>query len=130
MGSKRPRPPFSALRVERERGTVPRRAQRGTQEAHMNESLVRHVLFPLHERLKRKPTFRWLGELERTQWLSPEQIAEYQFARLRRLVEFAYANVPYYRVILDEYGIPPLRLQSLHDLRDFPFLTRDLIRSR
>ena len=44
----------------------------------MNESLVRHVLFPLHERLKRKPTFRWLAELERTQWLSPEQLRQYE----------------------------------------------------
>ena len=96
----------------------------------MNESLVRHVLFPLHERLKRKPTFRWLAELQRTQWLSPERLAEYQFARLRRLMEFAYAHVPYYRAILDESGLPPRRLQSLYDLRDIPFLTRELIQTR
>ncbi len=96
----------------------------------MNSSLVRHVLFPLHERLKRKPTFRWLAELERTQWLSPKSLAEYQFARLRRLVEFAYANVPYYRATLDEHGVPPQRLQSPHDLRDFPLLTKELIRTR
>jgi len=96
----------------------------------MNESLVRHVLFPLHERLKRKPTFRWLAELEHTQWLSPERLAEYQFVRLRRLVEFAYAHVPYYRAILDEPGVPPQRLQSPYDLRDFPFLTRELIQTR
>jgi phenylacetate-CoA ligase len=96
----------------------------------MNDRLVRHVLFPLHERLKRKPTFRWLAELERTQWLSPGQIAEYQFARLRRLVDFAYAHVPYYRATLDEHGVQPQRLQSPLDLRDFPFLTRELIRTR
>ena len=96
----------------------------------MNDSLVRHLLYPLHERLKRKPTFRWLAELERTQWLSPAQMAEYQFGRLRRLVDFAYANVPYYRAVLDEHGVAPQRLQSPHDLRDFPFLTRELIRTR
>ena len=96
----------------------------------MNDPLVRRVLFPLHERLKRKPTFRWLAELERTQWLGPEQIAEYQFTRLQRLVEFAYEHVPYYRATLDEHGVPPQRLQSPLDLRDFPFLTRELIRTR
>jgi len=96
----------------------------------MNDRLVRRVLYPLHERLKRKPTFRWLAELERSQWLSPEQIAEYQFTRLRRLVEFAYEHVPYYRTTLDEHGVPPQRLQSPHDFRDFPFLTRELIRTR
>jgi len=96
----------------------------------MNESLVRHVLFPLHERLKGKPTFRWLAELERTQWLSPQLIAEYQFARLRKLVEFAYAHVPYYRALLDEHGLHPQRLQSPHDVRDLPSLTRATIRTR
>jgi len=96
----------------------------------MNDRLVRHVLFPLHERLKRKPTFRWLAELERTQWLSPDQIAEYQFTRLRHLVDFAYTHVPYYRATLDEHGVQPQRLQSPLDLRDFPFLTRELIRTR
>jgi phenylacetate-CoA ligase len=96
----------------------------------MNDLLVRRVLYPLHERLKRKPTFRWLAELERTQWLSPGQMAEYQFARLRHLVDFAYTHVPYYRAALDEHGVAPQRLQSPLDLRDFPLLTRELVRTR
>jgi phenylacetate-CoA ligase len=96
----------------------------------MNDSLVRHVFFPLHERLKRKPTFKWLAELERTQWLSAQRLAEYQFARLRKLLEFAYAQVPYYRALLDEHGLTPPRLQSPHDVRDLPFLTREAIRAR
>src|SRR5438132_13912668 len=96
----------------------------------MNERLVRRVFYPLHERLKRQPTFQRLAELERSQWLSPELLAEYQFGRLRSLVEFAYAHVPYYRAILDDHGLTPQRLQSPHDLRDFPFLTREIIRTR
>ncbi len=96
----------------------------------MNEALVRHLLFPLHERLKRKPTFRWLAELERTQWLSPGRLSEYQFDRLRHLVAFAYTHVPYYRAVLDERGVPPERLRSPRDLAGLPFLTRELIRAR
>jgi len=45
-------------------------------------------------------------------------------------VEFAYAHVPYYRAILDDHGLTPQRLQSPHDLRDFPFLTREIVRTR
>jgi phenylacetate-CoA ligase len=96
----------------------------------MNPLLVRHVLFPLHERLKRKPTFRRLRELGRTQWLSPGALAQYQFARLRRLLDFAYAHVPYYRALLDERGLAPARIQSPADLEQLPLLTRDLIRAR
>src|SRR5712692_8714350 len=95
----------------------------------MNEQLVRRVLYPLHERLKRKPTFRWLEELEHTQWLSAERLAEYQFTRLQRLLEFAYAHVPYYRAILDRHGLPAGHLDSPDDLRRIPFLTRELIRT-
>jgi len=52
----------------------------------MNERLVRDVLFPLHERLKGKPTFPWLRELERTQWLPPAALREYQLQRMLALV--------------------------------------------
>ena len=96
----------------------------------MNPWLVGRVLFPLHERLKRKPTFRWLRELERTQWLPPDRLREFQFDRLRRLLEWAYAHVPYYRAIMDEHELPPQRIGSLEDFHRLPFLTRDLIRGR
>ena len=49
----------------------------------MNQRLVGRVIFPLHERLKRKPTFERLRELERTQWLAPERLAEYRLDRPR-----------------------------------------------
>lgn len=96
----------------------------------MNEQLVRRVLYPLHERLKRKPTFRRLEELEHTQWLSPERLAEYQFTRMQRLLKFAYAHVPYYRELLDKHGLPGGRLESPDDLRRIPFLTREIIQTR
>jgi phenylacetate-CoA ligase len=96
----------------------------------VNERLVRRVLYPLHEQLKRKPTFRRLEELEHTQWLSPERLAEYQFTRLQRLLEFAYTHVPYYRAILDKHGLAAGHLESPDDLRRIPFLTRELVRTR
>ena len=45
-------------------------------------------------------------------------------------MEFAHTHVPYYRAILDDHGLTPQRLQSPHDLRDFPFLTREIVRTR
>ena len=77
----------------------------------MNERLVRDVLFPLHERLKGKPTFPWLRELERTQWLPPAALREYQLQRMLALVEWAYANTPYYRGLLDDHGLAPGRIR-------------------
>ncbi|MGH7415893.1 MAG: phenylacetate--CoA ligase family protein, partial [Candidatus Rokuibacteriota bacterium] len=95
----------------------------------MNQRLVGHILFPLHERLKRKPTFRYLRELERTQWLDGEALAEYRRRRLQRLLRFAYDHVPHYRSVMDERGLAPERLQAFEDLRRLPLLTREVLQS-
>jgi phenylacetate-CoA ligase len=94
----------------------------------MHPFFVRHVLLPLHERLKRTPTFPWLARLERTQWLPREQLLELQFARLREHVQFAYDHTVYYRRLLDERELPPQRIQSPADFARIPPLTRDLLR--
>jgi len=96
----------------------------------MNERLVRRVLLPLHERIKRKPTFERLRGLEHTQWLAPGALAEYRVARLQRLLGFAYDHVPYYRAVLDERGIEPAAVRSLDDLERLPLLTRELLQTR
>lgn len=96
----------------------------------MNPFLVRCVLFPLHEGLKRKPTFRRLREFERTQWLPDARFEEYRLRRLRELLEFAHAHVPYYRALMDEHGFAPAAVQSVRDLQRLPVLTRDIIRTR
>jgi phenylacetate-CoA ligase len=96
----------------------------------MHPRLVRHVLYPLHERLKRKPTFRWLRELERTQWLDPDSLREYQFRRLQAHLQWAYSHVPYYHALLEEHDLPPARIGSFDDFHRLPFLTRELLRSR
>lgn len=96
----------------------------------MHPRLVRHVLYPLHERLKRKPTFRWLRELERTQWLDPDSLREYQFRRLQAHLQWAYSHVPYYRALFEEHDLPPARIGSFDDFRRLPFLTRELLRTR
>jgi phenylacetate-CoA ligase len=96
----------------------------------MNARLVGRVLFPLHEWLKSKPTFRLLNELEATQSLPADRLAEYRFRRLHHLLEFAYANVPYYRELMDEHAVRPRHVQDFADLRRMPVLTRDILQTR
>src|SRR6266852_6195865 len=96
----------------------------------MHPLLVRHVLYPLHERLKGKPTFEWLNKLEWSQWLAPDRLMELQLCRLRDHLAFAGQHVPYYRHIFAEHDIVPAGIQTLEDFRQVPFLTRDLLRSR
>lgn len=95
----------------------------------MYTPLVRHVLLPLHERIKAKPTFAWLARLEQTQWLPAERLRDLQWRRLREHLDFAYRSVPYYRRLWDQHEAPPSRIQSPDDLRRLPFLTKNSIRS-
>ena len=95
----------------------------------MHPFLVRHVLLPLHERLKGAATFAWLRRLERTQWLSRDELLDLQMARLREHVRFAYEHTVYYRQLLDEHGLPPTRIRTLDDFSRIPVLTRELLRT-
>lgn len=96
----------------------------------MNERLVSRHLFPLHERLKGKPTFQLLAELEASQWLPVRRLEEYRLRRLRRFLEFVHEHVPYCRALFDEHDLRPRSVHSFEDLARLPFLTRDILQTR
>ena len=94
----------------------------------MHSVLVRKVFYPLHEYAKGKPTFDWLPLLERSQWLSREQIISDQNDAIREFIRYAYDHVPYYRRVMVAGGILPKSIQSAADLGRFPYLTKSDIR--
>ena len=63
-------------------------------------SLVRSVVYPLHERLLKRGTMRFARELEWSQWSAPDDIRELQNAKLTALLMHAWRNVPFYRARL------------------------------
>lgn len=91
--------------------------------------LVKYVGLPVAERLKGWPVRRYLRELETSQWWVPEQIAELQNEKLRRLIRHAYGTVPYYRELLDKNSLKPDDFESVFDMPKLPVLTKDAIRS-
>jgi phenylacetate-CoA ligase len=87
--------------------------------------LVRNVLHPLAlYRRGETAQLRYLGEFERTQFLSMEQVRDLQLARLRTLFEHAYQHCPYYRHRFDRMGMVPGDLRTLEDLQSFPVLEK------
>jgi phenylacetate-CoA ligase len=48
-----------------------------------------------------------------------------RFARLKRHIEYAYANTGYYRSTFDQHGLQPASLSSWNDLHRFPFITKE-----
>ena len=70
---------------------------------------------------------RHLKELEKTQWLSRDELAVWQLARLRQLVSYAREHVPYYRELCKKRGVRPEAIKGIHDFEQLPFLTREEI---
>ncbi|MBI2216456.1 MAG: phenylacetate--CoA ligase family protein [Candidatus Rokubacteria bacterium] len=94
----------------------------------MHSALVRHVIFPLHERLRGRRTLAYLAEMERTQWLSPDALQALQWRKLTRLLTHATRTVPYYRDLFRRIGAAPGDIRTLADFQRLPVLTRDLVR--
>ncbi len=95
----------------------------------MNTWIVRNVLFPIKEHLTGGYTDGYLAELERTQWLSSEELRELQWTRLQALLKHAYENVPYYRKVFERAGLTPNYIRTPDDFLAFPFLTKQEVRN-
>jgi phenylacetate-CoA ligase len=67
--------------------------------------------------------------LNKTQWLSQDQMRELQDEKLRRLIRHAYRNVPYYRSRMQEAGLRPEDIRTQDDLVKLPLLGKDDVRA-
>jgi len=90
----------------------------------MYSLFIKHILFPLHEKLLGRPTLACLRELERTQWYPPEKIQAYQWQKLKALLRHAYENVQYYREKFEKLKVTPEDIQSFDDFSKLPFTTK------
>ena len=59
-----------------------------------------------------------------------EQLREYQDRRLRDLVQYACAHVPYYRDLFRANGLKPEDIRGAADLNRVPILTKDIVREQ
>ena len=58
--------------------------------------LSRRVVYPLHERLLKRPTFAYLESLERSQWLSRADLQHLQSRKLTALLQTAAKHSPWH----------------------------------
>ena len=79
------------------------------------------VIYPLHEKLMQRPTFSYLKELEKSQFLSREEIEALQFHKLKNLLTIAQQHCPWHAKNIANTGIDlnsdsPLTLSDLQRL--------------
>ena len=62
------------------------------------------------------------------QWKGYASLKDEQDASLRKLVSFAYENVPYYHKLFKELDLKPDDVKKVEDLQKLPVLTKEIIK--
>ena len=86
--------------------------------------IARRLIYPLQERLLKRPTFAYLAELEQSQWLSRKGVEQLQENKLAELLQSAYQHCPWHRERLMAAGIAPDGQVSLADLSRLPTMDK------
>jgi len=95
----------------------------------MYEFLIKRVFTPAVDFHRGASTMKRLEELEKTQWWPREKLLALQDERLRKLIRYAYDNVPYYRRVFEQRVLKPDDIVTSGELVKLPILTRQLVRS-
>lgn len=92
----------------------------------MHPKLVKHLLFPIHEKLLNRPTFSHLAELEKSQWLPREHIEQLQMRRLSGLLRTALAHSPWHARRIETSGLGTVshREVTLDEFRRLPTMDK------
>jgi len=91
--------------------------------------LYNWFFFPIYESyLRNRNTLKYLKIAEENQWKSEEEIREFQWGELRKLLKHAYENVPFYRETFEKLKLTPDDIRSPEDFRLLPIIDRKIIR--
>ena len=90
----------------------------------MYGGLLEHVFYPSWERIRRRPTFPLLRQLQRSERASADELEAMRTGFLRRLVGHAYENTAYYRAAFDALDLHPQDIRSVADVAKLPVLSR------
>jgi len=66
---------------------------------------------------------------EKSQWMHPDELREYQRHLLRRTVRQAYFHVPYYAQLFDALRLKPQDIRDVDDLWKLPLLSKEMVRA-
>ena len=82
------------------------------------------MIYPLWAKRDHPAYSRYAAKFNRSQHLSPDALERLQLTLLKRQLEHAYTNVPFYRRRMDAAGLLPADVRSLSDLQRLPALTK------
>ncbi len=88
--------------------------------------VVKNGTYVMHEKLMHRPTFSYLKQLEKSQWLSKAEMEKLQLHKLQKLLNIAHTHCPWHRNNIENARLElgsdtPL---SLEDLKKLPLMDK------
>jgi phenylacetate-CoA ligase len=96
----------------------------------MNPLLIEKVIYPAYRALKRDRVLSYLADARRVGRMEPDQIRDFQWRKISRLLAHAAAHVPYYREVFKDVGAEPGDFKRISDLVGLPILRKRDFRDR
>lgn len=89
---------------------------------------LRRQAISLYQTLTGRRFLSRMDELDKSQWLSREELLALQQRKLHRLLQYAYTHVPYYKRLFDQVSFQPDdMLRDPATFEKIPFLTKPLV---
>lgn len=92
-------------------------------------AVYQHVLRPLYDSVRRRPTSKLRNAANSRQWLPPDKLKAFQWTELQNLLRHAYEFSPWYRERLAAHGIKPDDVKTPADYLRIPIISKDDIRA-
>ncbi|MFP4416733.1 MAG: phenylacetate--CoA ligase family protein [Chitinispirillaceae bacterium] len=91
-------------------------------------AIRRKLADPLIGMVTGSPKSRYWREVEKTQYLSPEELYRLQWKRVNEMVQFIYENNSFYRSRMVKSGMNPQDIKTPDEFSRLPILTKNDIR--
>ena len=93
------------------------------------QNLMTTLYSQKRSKLKYGPNFyEYLSALEKTQWLSNEELKILQNMKIQKLMDYIIGFVPYYKILFDNHSISGKEIKNPKDLKKIPILKKDMVR--
>jgi len=79
--------------------------------------------------IRKEKVWKYMKEIDKYQWLNPDSLKELQWRKLKKVLNFAYNNIPYYRKTWQNLGIHPNDIKTIDDFRKLPILTKEILKN-
>ena len=96
----------------------------------IESDFVRRAIFPVFDRRWHPNTQRYLAEMRALEFSPLDQVIERQWVKLKAMVDYAGANVPYYQELFREAGIAAGDIRSFEDYLRIPVLKKSTLQIR